>query len=231
MPTWSIFDVIGPVMIGPSSSHTAGAAKIGYFARIINGPMPKKVRLLLHGSFGEVYAGHCTDRAIVGGLLGMLPHNPDIKESFEKAKAAGMEFEIVPANLGDNIHPNSVLIEMENEDGTTHKVRGESLGGGKIVLKEIDKIECDISVDYSGLLILFDRNEVEPLTLIDKIRSLDVHVVAFETNNYKNLTLLNIQIKEKFTRDIVKETEQIPGVKWARFLNHISNYADYLEAK
>lgn len=222
--SWSVFDVIGPIMVGPSSSHTAGAAKIGYFARIINGQQPQKVRLLLHGSFAEVYAGHCTDKAIVGGLLGYLPHDPKIKEADKLAEKIGMEVEVVPTNLGDKVHPNSVMIEMFNADGTEHRVRGKSIGGGKIVLRDIDKVSCHISVDYSSLLVMFKNTETQALDLVEEIRSLKVHIVGFEMNNYKDRTLLDIAIKENYTRDIIAHIEKISGVIWARYLNHISNY-------
>ena len=97
--SWSVFDVIGPVMVGPSSSHTAGAVKIGYFSRIINGGQPEEVKLLLHGSFGKVYAGHCTDKVIIGGLLGYLPHSKEIENAYELAEKAGMKVTLKTSNL------------------------------------------------------------------------------------------------------------------------------------
>jgi L-serine dehydratase len=225
--TWSIFDVIGPVMIGPSSSHTAGAAKIGYFSRIINGQQPKKVKLLLHGSFGQVYAGHCTDKAIIGGLLGLLPHDPKIRDAEKLAKKAGMEFIIEPTDLGETVHPNSVRVEMWNADGSFHRVRAKSIGGGKIIIREIDKVDCHLPVDYSSILVMFDKNKASGLDLIDMIRALKVTIVGFEMNNYKDMTLLDVQIREKFDSDIIKKLEKTDGIVWARFLNHISNYDHY----
>lgn len=222
--SWSAFDVIGPVMVGPSSSHTAGAAKIGYFARIINGQQPKKVSLHLHGSFGKVYNGHCTDKAIIGGLLGYLPHSEHIRNADEEARKAGMEVEIVPGDLGESVHPNSVRIEMENEDGTSHRVRGKSIGGGKIVLREIDKVDVQIDMSYSVLLIMFNNREMAPLDLIERVKKLELEIVKFETGTYKDKTLLVIEIRQHFTKDIVKELQAISGVDYARFLNHISNY-------
>ncbi|MDP3976134.1 MAG: L-serine ammonia-lyase, iron-sulfur-dependent subunit beta [bacterium] len=225
--SWSAFDVIGPVMLGPSSSHTAGAAKIGYFARIINGQQPKQVKLLLHGSFGKVYQGHRTDKAIIGGLLGFLPHSDEIKQADELAQQAGMAVELTPTNLGDGIHPNSVRIEMTNADGTFHRVRAKSIGGGKIVIREIDKIECQMDMSYSSLIVLFDNREVNALELIEKVKNLNVHIVSFETQHYKDRTLLNVEIREQFSIDIIKELEKIPGIELVRFLNHISNYDKY----
>lgn len=222
--TWSAFDVIGPVMVGPSSSHTAGAVKIGYFTRIINGQQPVKVKLRLHGSFSEVYQGHYTDIALIGGLLGMLPKDPDIKKAFKLAEKSDMKVEIVPTNLGDKVHPNSVLIEMQNKDGSKHSVRSKSIGGGKVVIRSIDRVGCHVSVDYSTLLIMFKNSKVSVFEILDHIKSLHKNVVEFEMNNYKDRTLLDVQIKKRYTPGIVADIEAVPGVQWVRYLNHISNY-------
>lgn len=211
-------------MVGPSSSHTAGAAKIGYFARIINGQQPKKVSLLLHGSFGKVYQGHCTDKALIGGLLGNLPHSNDIKNAYTLAKKARMKVIIAPTDLGDTVHPNSVRVEMTNADGSFHRVRAKSVGGGKIVIREIDKVDCDIDMSYSVLLVMFNNHVLKPLDIIDRIKDLNVNMVNFDTGTYKDHSLLIIEIREHFTRDLVLELQKIEGVLFARFLNHISNY-------
>lgn len=225
--SWSAFDVIGPVMVGPSSSHTAGAAKIGYFARIINGQQPKFVKILLHGSFGKVYHGHCTDKAIIGGLLGLLPHSDQIRNAEELAKKAGMQIEVAPADLGDTVHPNSVRIEMENADGSFHRVRAKSVGGGKVVIREIDKVDCDIDMSYSVLLVMFNNRILKPLDIIEKIKGLNVTIMNFETGHYKDQSLLVIEIREHFSKDIIFELEKMEGILYARFLNHISNYEHY----
>ncbi len=225
--SWSVFDVIGPVMVGPSSSHTAGAARIGYFARIINGQQPKHVKLLLHGSFGKVYEGHCTDLAIIGGLLGLLPHSDKIKNSRKLAKEAGMEVEVIPSNLGGTVHPNSVRIEMSNEDGSFHRVRAKSIGGGKIMIREIDKIDVHIDMSYSCLIVVFKNQNISALDLIDHVKQLDVRIVNFDTSNYKDMSLLEVEIREHYSSEIIHELEKIEGVDFARYLNHLSNYEHY----
>jgi L-serine dehydratase len=227
--SWSVFDVIGPVMVGPSSSHTAGAARIGYFARIINGQQPKHVKLLLHGSFGKVYEGHCTDLAIIGGLLGLLPHSDQIRNARKLAEKANLEVEIVPSNLGDTVHPNSVRIEMTNEDGSFHRVRAKSIGGGKIMIREIDKIDIHIDMSYSCLIVVFKNQNISALDLIDHVKKLDVHIVNFDTSNYKDISLLEVEIREHYSSDIVHELEKIDGVNFARYLNHLSNYHHYAD--
>jgi L-serine dehydratase len=227
--SWSVFDVIGPVMIGPSSSHTAGAAKIGYFARIINGQQPKEVKLLLHGSFGKVYTGHCTDKAIIGGLMGYLPHDGKIEQSYEIAKEAGMSIDLKPSNLGDTVHPNSVRIEMKNADGSFHRVRAKSIGGGKIVIREIDKVDCSLDMSYSCIVCLFDTREIDALDLLMKVKEINGHIVQFDTSNYKDLALLHVEMREHLSGKVISALEKVPGVEFARYLNHLSNYNHYAD--
>jgi len=145
---YSVFDIVGPNMIGPSSSHTAGAARLGKTASKIAGKPVKEVKFLLHGSFAETYKGHGTDKAIVGGILGFQPDDARIKESFELAEQAGVKFEFIKTDLGDNVHPNTVKIEMVLEDGSKSTVMGASIGGGNIKLTEMD----GLALDFNGAL-------------------------------------------------------------------------------
>ena len=115
---YSVFDVVGPNMIGPSSSHTAGAARLGKTASKIAGKPVKEVKFLLHGSFAETYKGHGTDKALVGGILGFDPDDARIRNSFDIAKEMGVKFEFIKTDLGENVHPNTVKMEMILEDGS-----------------------------------------------------------------------------------------------------------------
>ena len=126
---YSVFDIVGPNMIGPSSSHTAGAARLGKSASKIAGKPVKEVNFLLHGSFAETYKGHGTDKALVGGILGFDPDDARIKYSFELAKEQGVKFEFIKTNLGENVHPNTVKMEMILEDGSKSTVMGASMDG------------------------------------------------------------------------------------------------------
>ena len=107
MANVGVFDVLGPIMIGPSSSHTAGAARLGKIARTIVGKEIKEVTFLLHGSFSKTYKGHGTDRALVAGILGMNPDDARLRSSLELVKQQGIKIEFVPTDLGD-YHPNTV---------------------------------------------------------------------------------------------------------------------------
>ena len=132
----SIFDILGPVMVGPSSSHTAGAARIGYTARQLFDEPVKKAEVYLHGSFAATGTGHGTDRAIIAGLLGMKPDDLRIPVAFEEAKKAGMEFTIANREL-KNAHPNTARVVMENAEGRKMVLQAYSIGGGRIRVRSV----------------------------------------------------------------------------------------------
>lgn len=151
MNEYGIFDIIGPIMIGPSSSHTAGAARLGKVARTIAGGKINSVIFLLHGSFAKTYKGHGTDRALVAGILGMEPSDPKLRYSLEIAKENGLEFEFKAADLGD-VHPNTVKIVMKTEKGYTQIV-GSSIGGGNVEVSEVNGEKVKITGAYPTLII------------------------------------------------------------------------------
>ena len=132
-----IFDILGPVMIGPSSSHTAGAARLGKIARSIAGGEIAEVTFLLHGSFAKTYRGHGTDKALVAGILGMEPYDERLRDSMEIAKELGVKFLFKEADLGD-VHPNTVKFIMRTVDDNYCEVMGSSIGGGNIKIFEVN---------------------------------------------------------------------------------------------
>ena len=126
-----IFDILGPIMVGPSSSHTAGAARIGAMARTLLGSRPVQAEIGLHGSFAETGPGHGTDRALVAGLLGMKPDDLRIPQSFEVAAEEGLQFRFHEVRLRE-AHPNTAVLELTGEDGKTLRMQASSVGGGRI---------------------------------------------------------------------------------------------------
>ena len=154
----SIFDILGPVMVGPSSSHTAGAARIGLIARQLFGRQPKKATVYLHGSFAATGKGHGTDRALIAGLLGMKPDDMRIPNSFEIAREEGMEFTIENKDIKE-AHPNTAQIIMEAEGVNTMKIQAYSIGGGRIRVCKLDGIDVNFSGESNTLII---RNVDEP---------------------------------------------------------------------
>lgn len=197
---YSVFDIVGPNMIGPSSSHTAGAARLGKTASKIAGKPVKEVKFLLHGSFAETYKGHGTDKALVGGILGFEPDDARIKNSFEIANEQGVKFEFIKTNLGDNIHPNTVKMEMLLEDGTKSTVMGASIGGGNIKLTEMD-----------GLALDFNGSKAAVVLEIKDIPGAVSFVTGLLAHNNKNIcTLLtNKPAKSDFTFVTIETDEPL----------------------
>jgi len=150
----SVFDVLGPNMIGPSSSHTAGAAAIALLAyKMIRGPV-RKVQFTLYGSFAKTYRGHGTDRALLGGIMGFEPDDRRIRDSFSIADDRGLEYVFQINEQEEDIHPNTVDILMVSEQGDEMSVRGESLGGGKVRIVRINQVEVDFTGEYSAVIVI-----------------------------------------------------------------------------
>ena len=147
-----IFDIIGPVMVGPSSSHTAGAVRIGYIAGKLMGEPIAKAEILLYGSFLATGKGHGTRKALVAGLLGMKPDDMRIPDSFEIAKEHGIEVVFGESALRD-AHPNTAQIFLISVTGKKLEVVGESLGGSRINIAQIDGISTNFSGDYPTLVV------------------------------------------------------------------------------
>jgi len=149
----NVFDLLGPIMVGPSSSHTAGAVRLGAMARKILGEEPVEGTISLHGSFAKTGKGHGTYLALIAGLLGMAPDDERIPEAIKMANERGLNFSFINADLGD-VHPNTVKFELFGKTGCHAQVVGSSIGGGTIVIREINDFQVEISGDYPTLVIL-----------------------------------------------------------------------------
>ena len=154
----NIFDIMGPVMVGPSSSHTAGAVRMGYVGRKLLGFQPARANIALHGSFAATGAGHGTDKAIVAGLLAMKPDDPGIPRSLQLAREARMDVRIQTVDLRD-AHPNTAVMTLIGERGRTVVVNASSLGGGRIRVNSIDGMAAAFSGDLPTLVV---RNQDKP---------------------------------------------------------------------
>ena len=146
------FDILGPNMIGPSSSHTAGALRIAFVA----GRMVEKavsVKFVLYGSFARTYHGHGTDRALVGGILGYHPDDERIRDSFEHAKEAGLAFSFEENFTDKEIYPNTVDIYVTDKDGSVVSLRGKSIGGGNAVITRLNGVDVELTGNYCTLVV------------------------------------------------------------------------------
>ena len=149
----SIFDVIGPNMIGPSSSHTAGAVSIALMARKLFSEEIKEVTFTLYGSFAKTYQGHGTDRALLGGILGFATYDERIRDAFKHAQEQNVTYKYVIDEETITNHPNTADIDIVGVSGRTMSVRGESIGGGKMKIVRIDNIDVEFTGEYSTLIV------------------------------------------------------------------------------
>ena len=208
-----IFDILGPVMIGPSSSHTAGAARIGAMARTLLGAPPVKAAIHLYGSFAETGSGHGTDRALVGGLLDMKPDDPRLPFAFDEAKKAGLTYTIDEISLRD-AHPNTAVIEAWAADGKTLVMQASSLGGGRIMVNKLDGIDVNFTGMYNTLVI---RNEdasgtVAAVTSI--LSQLRVNVANMSLYRHKRGgdALMVIETDQHLKPNQVAFLSELPGI-------------------
>lgn len=149
----NVFDIIGPVMIGPSSSHTAGAARIGRIASALLGEKPIDAKIHLHGSFAKTYRGHGTDKALIAGILGMKPDDARLRESERIAKESGLTYAFVP-DFFEDAHPNTAQIFLKGEEGGQVSVRGASIGGGNILITKVNEMPVELTGQYTALIVL-----------------------------------------------------------------------------
>ncbi|MGE5576007.1 MAG: L-serine ammonia-lyase, iron-sulfur-dependent subunit beta [Syntrophothermus sp.] len=197
MSRYGVFDILGPVMIGPSSSHTAGAARLGLMARRILGDAPRRIALLLHGSFAATYKGHGTDLALIGGCLGFAPDDRRIRDARKIAAESGIQVEVVTADLGD-VHPNTARILLEDLQGRRVEVTGASTGGGNILITEVDGFPLELSGSYYALVTQhIDRPGVVAA------------VAGILADHWVNIAFMRLSRREKGTIALmVVETDQ-----------------------
>lgn len=148
----NLFDIIGPVMIGPSSSHTAGAARIGRVTRMLLGEDVQSAEIYFHGSFAKTWEGHGADRAVIGGLLGLSVADERMRLSRELAQEKGMKYTISAVQLRD-AHPNTVIIKAHGASGKNVKVQAASVGGGSIFVQYLNDMEVGFSGERTTLII------------------------------------------------------------------------------
>ncbi|MBP2632907.1 MAG: sdhB [Firmicutes bacterium] len=208
-----VFDIIGPIMIGPSSSHTAGAVRIGLMARKILGEEPVQATIELYGSFAQTYKGHGTDKAIIAGIMGFATDDERIKDALSIAVSKGLEYQINTTDLGD-AHPNTAVIYLIGEAGRMTKVVGASIGGGNIRITNIDEYDVELTGQYHTLISIHnDRPGV--ITKVTSVLAKYKINVAFMRVSRKSRgaeALMIIEVDEPIPDDVLEETKQVHGV-------------------
>ncbi len=211
----SAFEVIGPNMVGPSSSHTAGAASIARLAWKMTNKEIVSVKFTLYGSFAQTYRGHGTDRALLGGMMGFKTDDERIRDSFEIAEKAGIEFSFVANTVETDVHPNTVDMEIVDSSGHKLNVRGESIGGGKVRLTRIDGVKVLFTGEYHSLIVIHHDHP----GVISKITSVlgEYHVNIAYLRVYRESkggkAYMIIESDEEITNEIVQKIEKNPFVK------------------
>lgn len=216
----NVFDILGPVMVGPSSSHTAGAVKIGNTARKLLADKPVKADIFFHGSFALTGVGHGTDKAIVAGLLGMNTDDVRIPESMKIAEEEGLDFKIGTVNL-KGAHPNSVIMKLKGEKGRELEIAACSVGGGKINIEKIDGIKTDFSGDYHTLVV---HNEDRPGHIADIASILAEYGINIATLNlYRDkrggYAVMVAETDQHIPEKAVKAIEKREGIIKVTYIN------------
>ena len=220
-----ILDIIGPVMVGPSSSHTAGAARIGLYARRLLGAAPARAELLLHGSFAATGEGHGTHLALLAGLLGMEADDERIPKALEEAAAAGLQVAFGTTDLGE-VHPNSVHLLLEGE-GRGLDLCASSVGGGRIRVWRVDGAEVNLDGSYPTLLLLYpdQPGELAVFSAILANAGLNIATVKVDRTGRGMQALMQVELDQVPPAGVLQALRHLPQVDEVRFIPALGNGA------
>lgn len=216
----NLFDIVGPVMVGPSSSHTAGAVRIGYIARLLLNENIKKAEIYLHGSFWATGKGHGTDRALIAGLLGMHPEDERIPNSFQIAKEQGMTFSFAGIELRD-AHPNSVLMKLTGTNGRELEIEAASIGGGRIKICKLDGLEANFCGDYPTLIVhnLDQPGHVAEVTSMLAHKSVNIATMQLYRDKRGGDAVMIIECDKEVPTESIKWLEKLEGIRKVTYLS------------
>ena len=216
----NIFEILGPVMVGPSSSHTAGAVRIGLMTRRLLGQKPVKARIGMYGSFLATGRGHGTDRAVVAGLLGMKPDDIRIPESFELAAADGLSFSFEEANLS-GAHPNTVLLEVEGDGGRELSVQASSLGGGRIMVNRLDGIDVNCTCEMPTLIVhnMDQPGHVAEVTSMLSHKSVNIANMSLYRDKRGGRAVMVVETDQPIPEEALRWLEYLEGILKVTYIN------------
>jgi L-serine dehydratase len=211
-------------MIGPSSSHTAGALRLGLLARALLGDTPERARIGLHGSFATTYQGHGTDRAVAAGLLGMAPDDERIPKSLEVAREAGLDLAFEPVDLGPDAHPNPLTFELEG-GGHRATLVGCSVGGGAVQVTEANGRPIDLTGRFHTLLVVARDVPGTTAEITRLLAEREVNIAFLEVSRAKRggeATIL-VQADHAIPEDVVATVQAYDWVRFARRLEKVTD--------
>lgn len=218
-----LFDILGPVMVGPSSSHTAGACRLGLMARAILGDTPERARIRLHGSFAATGEGHGTHRALVGGLIGLPPDDLRLRDAYTEAEQAGLDWHFESVDLGEEAHPNTAILSVSLGQETV-EVRGASVGGGRIEVTEIDGFPVALGGDYPTLVVLA-RDVPGTIAAIAGVFAEDgvnLATMRVDRTGRRKDALMTIEVDEPISDAALAEIRAFPWLLWARRIDRVA---------
>lgn len=220
----SIFDILGPIMIGPSSSHTAGASRIGYIARQLLRDEPKKAIITLYNSFAKTHKGHGTDKAIIGGILGFGPDDERIRESHEIARQQGLEWEFHFRGDYVKYHSNAARIKLFGKNGGMIEVVGASLGGGRIKIQEIEGFPVDFSAQTYTLVIIADDVPGSIQHISGAIAEKGVNIANMFVSRNESKANMVIELDQAIGEETIRKIESF---SWVRFVRLVAPMLEY----
>ncbi len=218
----NIMEVIGPIMVGPSSSHTAGVVRLGKVCYRIFGHTPKEVEITFYRSFAKTYKGHGSDKAIVAGLLNFETDDERIKNSIEYAKDLGYEFNIKTSDRYTK-HPNTVKVVALDKNGLQCEIFGESVGGGDIRIRKIDNIDVELDGTYDTIIT---RHEDKPgvVTRLTKLLyEADINIATMKVfrANKGDDAIMFIEVDSEPTNALILEMQKLTNVHDIKFIPKI----------
>lgn len=223
MKNYGVFDILGPVMIGPSSSHTAGAARLGKIGQEIVDGNFYKVTFYLHGSFAKTYKGHGTNRALVAGVLGMDPSDERIKDSLNIAKEKGIDIEFVETDLGYE-HPNTVKMIFHYKNKDDYYIIGSSIGGGNILITNINGNKVEFSGDYPTILIKY-KDQKGSISRISSILSdRNINIATMKVSREGKIATMVMEIDNPIEDEIIGLITLLDEVIYITGINPIERW-------
>ncbi len=219
----SLLDIIGPVMVGPSSSHTAGAARIGLLARGLVGGTPERARIELHGSFARTGEGHGTDKAIAGGLMGFRPDDGRIRDALEIAEREGLDYRFEKTTIDEEAHPNTTRLTIERADRKSVMV-GSSLGAGRILVTEIDGYPVEVNGSHHTIVLVAEdvKGSVARIATILAEENLNIATLRLTRKERGGDAFMVIELDEQPNEHTRDEIRSLPWVRWAYRLDKVS---------
>mgnify|MGYP004472673213 FL=1 len=216
----NLFDILGPVMVGPSSSHTAGAVRIGYIASRLLQDKLVKAEIYLHGSFATTGAGHGTDKALIAGLLGMKPDDIRIPDSFQIAKEQGLSFSFGNKTIKD-AHPNTALLLLTGESGRTLEVQAASIGGGRIMIQKLDGIEVNFSSEKPTLIVhnLDQPGHVAEVTSMLSHKSVNIATMQLYRDKRGGYAVMVLETDQGIPKEAISWLAHLEGILKVTYIN------------